>query len=267
MHPVERLRHVARVEGADPGLVAREAASAIAALAREDPTGLLPGCRRLVERHVANGPLWWLSARVLSSPDPRDAAREAAAALEADRTADRLVAALPDDTSVLVVGWPDLAAEALARRGDIEVLVVESGMEGHGLARRLGADSDVALVPDRGIGAAATVAGIVLLEAGAAGPGGIVAAPGSHAAAAVARQAGVPVWAVTGVGRVLPDALWLALLGRLDGSGLEPWDRDTELVPAELIDTVAGPDGAVAAADGLAASTCPAVAELLRPTV
>jgi hypothetical protein len=241
MHPIERLRYVARVEGADFGLVAMESASALAAVAASDIPALVPSCRRLVEGHVTNGPLWWLSARVLASPEPVHAAREAAAALEADPTERVLAREVPDETSVLVVGWPDIAAEALSRRGDLEVFVAESGGEGDGLVRRLSRDRH-------------------------AGPSGLMAAPGSHAAASVARQAGVPVWAVAGVGRVLPEALWNALLARVDQSGLEPWDRDDELVPAELLDAVVGPEGRTEVGAGLAASTCPAVPELLRPT-
>jgi hypothetical protein len=267
MHPIERLRYVARIDGADFGLVAMESAAALGAVAASEVAALVPSCRRLIERHVTNGALWWLSARVLSSPDPVDAAREAAAALEADPTYRTLTREVPDDTAVLLVGWPDIVADAVARRGDLEVLVTESGGEGDSLVRRMLRDgSDATPVPDRGIGAAATVAGLVLLEALAAGPSGIIAAPGSHAAAAVARHAGVPVWATTGVGRVLPDPLWSSLLSRLDQGGLEPWDRDAELVPADLLDLVVGPDGLAEVADGLAAATCPPVPELLRPT-
>ncbi len=267
MHPIERLRYVARVEGADPGLLAREAASALGAVAASDVAGLVPSCRRLIERHVTNGALWWLSARILSAPDPVDAAREAAAAIDADRTERHLVTSLPDEASVLVVGWPDVTAEALMRRGDLELLVVESGGEGESLARRLSGEGGmVATVPDRGIAAAATVAGMVVVEARAAGPSGIIASPGSHAAAAVARRAGVPVLAVTPVGRVLPDALWGALLARFDDAGLEPWDRDGEVVAADLIDSVVGPGGPSSTADGLLAATCPVAPELLRAT-
>ncbi len=122
----------------------------------------------------------------------------------------------------------------------------------------------MALVPDSGVGPAAAVAGLVLLEAWAAGPDGMLAAPGSHAAAAVAAHAGVPVWAVTGVGRVLPARLWEALLARLDGNGEEPWQREAELVPADLLSAVVGPDGLLEVVDGLTRTTCGAAPELLR---
>ncbi|MGH9116293.1 MAG: hypothetical protein ACRDWW_10765, partial [Acidimicrobiales bacterium] len=103
----------------------------------------------------------------------------------------------------------------------------------------------------------------VVVEALAAGPTGVLAAPASLAAAAVASHSSVPVWAVTGVGRVLPSGLWDALLDRFD-SLAEPWDRDGELVAAALIDSVVGPDGAVEVAEGLARASCPVAPELLR---
>ncbi len=264
MHPLEHLRHVARVEGADPAELAREAAVSLAEIAAEGGGGLVPACRRLVEAHPANGPLWWLSARILASPDPFDAARESSAALAHDPTPARLAAVLPDDTTVVVVGWPDLVAEALRRRGDLEVLVVDSGGDGSGLARVLErAGSVVTVVPDRGIGSAAAVAGLVLVEATLAGPGGVLAAPGSHAGAAVAARSGVPVWAVAGVGRVLPGALWEAALSHLDAGGLEPWDRGSELVPAELLSQVATPSGLLGP-EALAEPSCPATPGLAR---
>jgi hypothetical protein len=166
----------------------------------------------------------------------------------------------------MIVGWPDLAAAALRRRGDLEVLVADGIGEGSALARRL-ADSgmDVALVPDSGVGAAAVVSELVLVEALAAGPSGVLAVAGSHSAAAVAVHSGIPVWAVVGVGRVLPGALWDALLSRVDTDTDEPWDRGVELVPAGLLVGVAGPDGLVETAAGLSRATCPAAPELLRP--
>lgn len=268
MHPIERLRYVARVEGADQALVAREAAAALAEVASDDVAGLVPSCRRLIDRHPANGLLWWLSARVLASPDPFHEARDAAAALTHDRTERALADVLPEEGAVLIVGWPDVTAGALRRRGDVEALVVDAVGEGAALARRLAdGGSEVSLVPDRGVASAATVAGLVVLEATAAGPSGLLAAPGSHAAAAVARRFDVPVWGVAGVGRVLPGPLWEALLARLDGGGLEPWDREVEVVPAELLTAVVTPDGLNEPAGALAGADCPAAPELLRPSI
>ena len=266
MHPIEHLRYIARATGADPGLLAREAADSLAEIARSQPAGLLPACRRLIDRHVAAGPLWWLSARMLRDADPVEAARRSAEELEADPTSSVLVDFLADSATAVVVGWPDVAAEALRRRGDVEVLAVEWSGEAEQLARRLrGRGSSVSVVPESGAATAAAVADVVLLEATAAAPAGILAAPGSLAAAAVAARSRVPVVAVTGVGRVLPGELWDALVERLDASGVEPWERPVEVVPAELLSAVAGPGDVAAASEGLAAATCPAAPELFRP--
>ena len=69
MHPIERLRYVARSSGADQALLVRETAGALAGLGF-DPPGLVTACRRILDRHLASGPLWWLCARVLTANDP-----------------------------------------------------------------------------------------------------------------------------------------------------------------------------------------------------
>lgn len=266
MHPIEHLRYVARATGADPAVVAREAADALVEMARIQPAGLVPACRRLIERHVASGPVWWLSARMLRSDDPAGAGRQSAAELDSDPTPGHLADALPDSATVVVVGWPDVSADGLRQRGDAELLVVDWASEGEQFARRLrDRGSEVSLVPESGAGPAAVVADLVLVEALAAGPAGVLAVPGSLAVAAVAAHQQVPVWAVTGVGRVLPEQLWAALVNQLDESGLEPWDRSAEVVPADLFSQVVGPEGVMDAATGLQASTCPAAPELFRP--
>jgi len=54
---------VARASAEDPGLLAQEAAAALAGCA-EDPRALVMACRRLLERQATAGPVWWLAARV-----------------------------------------------------------------------------------------------------------------------------------------------------------------------------------------------------------
>jgi hypothetical protein len=261
MHPIERLRMVARSAGEGPALLAQEAAGALAAFAG-DPAGLVTACRRLVDRQPTSGPIWWLAARVLAADDPTGEAWRAAEELSDDDTPSVLAAHLPEEATVCVVGRPELAEEALVRRGDLPVLVIDALGEGHGLARRLArAGNDAELVPESGLGAAASAADLVLLEAVALGPSGFVAASGSRAAAAVARLAGKPVWVVAGVGRALPGPLWNALSRRL---GPAEWDGDEELVPIDLIDLVAGPVGPVDVASALKNPGCPPVPELLR---
>ena len=77
MHPIERLRYVARSSGAPQEVLVRETAGALAALGF-DAAGLVTACRRILDRHPVSGPLWWLCARVLTSNDPNNEAWNAA---------------------------------------------------------------------------------------------------------------------------------------------------------------------------------------------
>jgi len=266
MHPIERLRYVARSSGAPMSMLVRETAGALGGLGF-DPAGLVTACRRVLDRHPTAGPLWWLAARVLTTVgDPDEEGWRCADELDDDPTVDELVHALPADSTVCVLGWPELAGEALARRGDAEVLAIDSLDEGAGLVRRLRFDGvDAVDVPVTGLGAAVAAADLLVLEASATGPDAIVAIAGSRAAAAVARHAGVPVWAVAGLGRRLPGPLFGALLDRLTAEQRgEPWEGVDEVVPADLLDRVAGPVGPIEPALALANADCPVAAELLR---
>ncbi len=265
MHPIERLRYVARASGADQGMLVRETAHALAAFA-DDPPGLVAACRRIVDRHPTSGPLWWLCARMLTSPDGHREAWAAVDEIDGDATPAELAFALPDDATACVVGWPELVGEALPRRGDVEVLAVDALGEGSGLVRRLlRSGLDAVDVPTAGLGAAVSSADVLLLEAVAVGPEGGLAVSGSLAAATVARHAGVPVWMVAGVGRLLPTRMWEALLGRHVATLADPWDLDEEVVPLELIDQVCGPRGLEPPTEALRRVDCPVAPELFDP--
>jgi hypothetical protein len=103
---------------------------------------------------------------------------------------------------------------------------------------------------------------VVVLEASSMGPGGFVAATGSRAAAAVARQAGVPVWLVVGAGRALPPRFWEVAVAGLGGD--EPWEEPEELVPLDLVDRAVAPDGGHPAGDLAGRADCGPVPELLE---
>lgn len=262
---MERLRSVARASGASSTVLVQEAAAALVALGG-DPPQLVTACRRLVERHPSVGPMWWLASRVLCAADPAAEAWLVSTELEEDTTAAMVAAALPDDATVLLAGWPELALEGVRRRGDLEVLLLSGGGEAAGLARRLAAAGLVVEeVPDSGVGAAVPAADLVLLEAAAAGPDAFVGVVGSHAAAAVATAAGVPVWVVAGAGRSLPAPLWNALTNRLARSTLPAWDRDDEIVSLRLCDQVIGPSGSKPCSEDLVESPWPVAPELLKP--
>jgi hypothetical protein len=262
VHPIERLRYVARASGADQTLLVRETAQALAAF-HDDPAGLVAACRRIVDRHPTSGPLWWLCARVLTSPDGQQEAWQAVDDIERDATSSELAFALPEDATACVVGWPEIAGDALPRRGDVEVLAVDSLGEASGLVRRLmHAGIDAVDVPTSGLGAAVASSDVLLLEAVALGPAGFVGVSGSLAAATVARHAEVPVWVVAGVGRLLPARMWDALAGRQAARAGDPWDLDEEVVPLALADRVCGPEGLEAPDAALRRTDCPVAPEL-----
>lgn len=262
MHPIERLRHVARSGSSDPALLVSEAAGALATFAGEE-IALVTACRRLVDRHVTVGPMWWLASRVLVSGDPEAEALRLLDELEDDPTARHLSEALPEEAVVTVVGWPPTIRRALSRRGDARVLAVDATGDGLHVGRR--ARADMVTVPPWGLGSAAASSSVVLLEATALGPTGFVAPVGSLAAAAVGSARAIPVLAVAAAGTALPAPLWSALSGRVTATLGEPWECYEELVPADLSDAVIGPEGTVDAGRASRQARCPVAPELLRP--
>ena len=266
MHPIERLRYVARASGGDQRMLVRETAGALRGLGF-DPAGLVVACRRIVERHPTSGPLWWLCASVLAAPDPYRCASSLADQLEDDPTPEVLVEALPDGATVCVLGWPDLIGDALLRRGDSTVLAVDvdaDGVSGSSFVRRLRhADVDAEVIPAAGLAAAVLASDLVVVEALAAETTEVLAATGSRAAASVAYCSEVPVWTVVGRGRCLPTALYEALCERRDGR-CEPWDAAAEQVPLALSSWVVTPSGVAPAMEAALHPECPMSYELLR---
>ncbi len=264
MHPIERLRYVARASGGDQRMLVRETASAIADLDL-DPAGLVVACRRIVERHSTSGALWWLCSSLLAASDPFREAWGLADLIDDDATPAHLVQLLPDDATVCVIGWPDLAGEALMRRGDATVLVIDTNDEGSSLVRRLQrVDVEAEAIPAAGVAAAVAASDLVLIEAFAAGPDGALCSLGSHAAAAVSYCSEVPIWLVAGRGRRLPEPMWKVMVERLAAEGHDGWNRAVEVVPLALATAVLGPDGLVDADPSALAAECAMAHELLR---
>jgi len=263
VHPIERLRYVARAGQGDPRMMVHETASALRGL-RLDPAGVVLACRRIIERHPTCGPLWWLSAQRMVAPEPFDASRHLAEHIVEDPTADRVVELIPPDATVCVVGWPDLTAEALARRGDVRSLVVDAGGEGADLVRRLHrADLEAETMTGEAVAAAVAAADVVLVEPLAVGTDMALARTGSHAAAAVAHAMGRPVWMVLPRGRCLPPMLWAGMLARWEAEG-PAWERPMETLPCRLVSRVVTSAGGAPATAASWRAECPDTPELLR---
>ncbi|WP_420623039.1 hypothetical protein [Candidatus Poriferisodalis sp.] len=263
MHPIEHLRYVARAGDLSQEILVRETASALGALS-SDPLELVTVCRRILDKYPIAGALWSMAARVCASAQPYRAAREFASELRADATGDHAADALPADAAVCLLGWPDVAADGLGRRSDVTVRVIDAYGEGAGLARQLaGRGCDVTDVPLAGMAAACSTADVILVEAAAAGPHSVIAASGTHAAAAVGYVSGVQVWCAIGMGRALPQQFFEAAASTVAD---EPWECDEEIVPLGLFSHVVGPRGIELAA-GWQRADCPLAAELLRPAI
>jgi hypothetical protein len=262
MHPIEHLRYVARARGLDPVELAREAATALGSL-RGEHRELVIACRRIVERHPEAGPLWWMGAEILTSPEPGRAAWELVDRLGHDRTARTVAAALPDEATVVTIGWPATAGAALMRRGDARVWCVDSRFEASGFLQRLErSDVECEPVPAESMARAVASADLVLVDAIAASPQRVLAPVGSHVLAAVAASLGTPVWCVAGIGRRLPTEYVDEIADRLLSG--DPWDLDVDDLPVGLVTHVATADGVTDDPSAGLRPECPYVPELLR---
>lgn len=265
MHPIEQLRYVARANGADARLLVEEAASALRIFGR-DPAGLLTGCRRLLTRQPAVGPLWWLCTRLVLSADQRSEARLVVSELRADTTDRRLAESLPEGAAVGLIGWPDLVVETLGRRrADCSALVVDVDGLGPSVTRRLERDGiDAEYFDGSRMAGVAAEADVVVLEAAAASPSAALVDVGGLALAATAKAMGRPVWLVVPVGCLLPEAYWRTLVERVIDVDKPAFVAGAEVVGLGLVDRVVRPNTVI---DGVALSSstpdCAAAPELL----
>lgn len=175
MHPIERIRSLARASWLDPKTVALEAADALGDAYRwMDEAAAVSVARRLLAWHPYCGPLWWVCGRVLHAVDPAEAARQAAETLLDDTTGLALDMALPEGARPLVVG----RCRALD-------------------------ELDRPATPRTVRGASHLLIGVSAL-----GPGGLVTHRPAAALAAEAVAANVAVWAIAEVAAVVDARLW-----------------------------------------------------------
>ena len=226
-HPLEQLRFLARSWDADEELPMTEVAAVLDQLATESPGSLLQACRRLIEYFPAAGPVWWLSARVLSAADPAEAVWQAADELSEDPTGRMFADALPPSVTVGLPGHSRAVALALRRRPDVTV----------------------EKKPGR--------ADLVVVTALAGGPADLLVSARAEAAIGHAVKSGKPVWALVARGVLLPQGLWEQLLLRVQASG------GCGVLSARTFSAGVSDSGKGAIDAVLSGPTCPAVAELL----
>jgi hypothetical protein len=262
VQPFERLRYLARWSDEDDGALVSEAADCLAGFA-DDPAGLVVACRRLLSHHPASGALWWLCARVLTAPEPADAAWQAWKLVNEDRTAERLSGLLPfpHDEPIAVLGWPDLTGAALAERPDLDVIAIRRRSGSERLRARITRREPPVRVAGE-VDVAALEPSHLLVEASAASPTCAVVPDGSADLLGELDRGGTTSWLVAGVGRLLPERLFASLRHELERD-------DPEGVPVALVDIgrfarVAGPRG-LDAPDALSRRVdAPVAPELLR---
>ncbi len=237
MHPIERLRAVARARGVEQSLLATEAAAVLGSLAF-DPMGLLTSCRRLIDRHPSAGALWWACARLLAAADARAEARTIALELDDDPSGIDLGLELPEGARIAVVpdvaGGSELAYDLAGMRDDLDV--VEADDSGGLWWDDVGPESD----DDDGDDAespaefveGSTPARVLVVETGAAGPDRFLTVAGTGDAIRTARDEGVALWLVVGVGRRLPGPIFDSLVARA---------ATGEVLPVASVDRVVEP--------------------------
>ncbi len=261
MHPIERLRWIARTDDEPATSIAGEAAWTLGELGSKDPAAVLTASRRLVERQPTCGPLWWVCAHLVASVDPFETARRLSAELYSDpvpaRVADSLAASFTSSDLLGATSPVDVLQQALARRGRYRLRLLA---EPRALRRDLHlvgsvADEVTGFEPDEADEALAA-ASVLLVEPELASPDGLLVAEPYAQVVEAAHRRHVPVWALLGTGRVLPAALGeraRALAG----------DRVRLLAPrllAVAVDETG--DGDVARA--LSTPSCPPGTELTR---
>ncbi len=239
VHPIERLRYVARAGVVPVEPLVRESASALSSFA-DDPKGLLTSCRRLLDRRSDCAPLVWLAARMLTAMDPRSEAAEVVEALGRDTTGralQRALDSLPAGSSVLAVGELGVFADALHDRPDLRWIEPDD-LE------------------------AASAADLVLMTSDCVGPSQALVVAETVSVAEMARGFGTPVWLIAGAGRILPDRMWDLLSDRHRPD--DPAMRGLAVLDLDrFVTRVVTPSGLRTGAEAARRSDCPIVPELL----
>ncbi len=261
MHPIERLRWIARADGEPAATVASEAAWTLGELGSSEPAAVLTASRRLVQRHPACGPLWWVCAHLVGSDDPLETAHRISGELYSDTVPDRVADALRVDftsSDVLCATSPtDVFREALSRRGTYVVRLIGTYRTLRHELRGLGvAVEDATGFEVEEAHEALDRASALLVEPCFAGGPGLYVEPGVASVVEQAVRSKVPVWALLGTGRVLTS--------QLAEAAAHLCADDLELVSPEMIRQAVDATGTTDLRTALARSTCPPGADLVH---
>lgn len=234
-----------------------ETAAALRAFTGE-PVGLVAATRRILDRQLTCGPLWWLCSRVLCAIDPLDEIADVLRSIGDDTVTAALDARLPYGATVAIATPPFQSIEALARRGDVEVAVVDYDETSRRLiddVARTGVDTSA--FSARSAAAALDSVDVVLAEALAVGGTVAMVPAGTATLVGLAKQLDIPTLLIAGTGRVLHPELFDSLVRRWSSTATTAAARSEELLELRWVDAVVGPDrpGEV---------SWPVAAELLR---
>jgi len=249
VHPIEHLRYLARAGYADAPELVVETASALRHLGA-DPANLLLTCRRIVEKHPACGPLWWLCAELLTALEPRDTLRRCVDRVQDDATPSHLASHLATRFSeggiVAVNGWSWEIAMALVSTHGFDVCVIDGDNGADHMVRVLERNDVVAhLIEPQRAADAVGECDAVIASAAFVGADTAWSPIGSAQLAAVGYCSGVEVVLATPVGTRLPKVFVDAIVRLVDDETRgEAWHRDIEALPFGLVTTVVGPNGA-----------------------
>lgn len=128
MHPLERLRLIARSADAESAYVVGEAAVALAELGA-DGSSLVLACRQLCSMLPEHGAFWTLACRVLGAEEPAEEAWRLAVEQFDDSEVEREpgVAGVDDSGRSVLAGLAQAACADALMAGPDGVLVVGSG--------------------------------------------------------------------------------------------------------------------------------------------
>lgn len=195
---------------------------------------------------------------MLCALDPFEEAADIVRTVNEDDVTWRLDERLPVDSAVVVATAPFQSIEALARRGDVEVAVIDYDDTSRRLVEEIARTGvDTSCFDARAAAASLGRCELVIAEALAVGDSTALVPTGTSTLVGLASRVGLPTLLVAGHGRVLPGTLFDSLAARWASSGHQDPSHGAELLDLGWVDEVVGPDrpGSV---------TWPVAPELLR---